>query len=285
MSTTTGAVSRSTGQRNLKRRIISAAVGIPIVFLAVFGGLPGVSVLALLAAVIAGWELASMAGVTGRAKAVAALPPAALTAAVVFIAAAADDTGAAVPVVLIAAGVAGIGITVMLRASMANLVRGASVAMAAAALYFGALLAHGPAVASLASGRDWLIMALIVTFAVDTAAFVTGRSIGKTRLAPRISPNKTWEGAAAGFVAGPAAALPVNALVGPGLDWWVAALAGLALAVAGMLGDLAESGLKRSAGVKDSGQIIPGHGGILDRIDSLAPSIAVVYWVALWSGA
>jgi phosphatidate cytidylyltransferase len=128
-------------------------------------------------------------------------------------------------------------------------------------------------------GPKLLLFALMVTWAGDTVAYFVGRAIGKHPFAPQLSPKKTWEGAVAGFAG--------SLLVGVACSHWIAALlphllamAGIAN-VAGQLGDLLESAYKRSAGVKDSGTMLPGHGGILDRIDALILAIPVVwyYWV------
>ena len=161
----------------------------------------------------------------------------------------------------------------------------ASVALSVAALYFGAALAHAAPLSAIAAGRDWVLLAVLTTFAVDSGAYFAGSVFGLHRLAPSISPRKSWEGVAGGLVAGVGAVIGLNAMLGLDLALWAAAVLGLGLTVSGVTGDLYESWLKRRAGVKDSGALVPGHGGILDRIDSLAPNIAVVYWAAQWSMA
>lgn len=128
------------------------------------------------------------------------------------------------------------------------------------------------------AGREAVVL-LVATVAVsDTAQYYTGRAVGRTPLAPRHSPAKTVEGAVGGFVAAPAFLVVAGRLWLPELS--VARLAGLGLAVvaAGLAGDLFESMLKRAAGVKDSGTIIPGHGGVLDRIDALLFAAPVFYF-------
>jgi len=132
------------------------------------------------------------------------------------------------------------------------------------------------------AGWQWVVLLFVVTWANDTLAYFTGRFLGKRPFAPRISPKKTWEGfwgGAAGSVLG---ALVVKALFLPRLGLAAAVVVGAGAAVLGPLGDLGESMLKRAAGVKDSGRIIPGHGGLLDRIDAV---LFVAPWVvacALW---
>ncbi|MDP9265496.1 MAG: phosphatidate cytidylyltransferase [Chloroflexota bacterium] len=122
----------------------------------------------------------------------------------------------------------------------------------------------------------WLFLALLPTWAGDVTAYAVGRAVGRRRLAPRISPGKTWEGTIAGFVAAAAAALGLAAY--GAIPPVSAAIAVAALGPAALGGDLLESYLKRRAGAKDSGGLLPGHGGVLDRIDSLiavAPLVAV----------
>jgi len=125
----------------------------------------------------------------------------------------------------------------------------------------------------------WIFMALVPTWASDIAAYVVGSLIGRRKLAPRISPGKTWEGTLAGFIAAAIAVWFVGTQVfSPGLPTEVLAPLALVIGPAGLCGDLLESALKRAAGVKDSGTIFPGHGGVLDRIDSLllvAPVVAL----------
>jgi len=129
-------------------------------------------------------------------------------------------------------------------------------------------------------GRNWIFFTLLVTFASDTSAFFVGRTWGRHQFAPQISPKKTWEGCAGGVI-GAAAAGVVFLLVPPlslPISWGWAALLGALISLFGQWGDLAESLLKRNMGVKDSGNALPGHGGFLDRIDSILFAVAVVYF-------
>jgi len=129
------------------------------------------------------------------------------------------------------------------------------------------------------NGPRLLLFALVITWAGDTVAYFVGRAVGKHPFAPILSPKKTWEGAVGGFVG--------SLLVGVAFSKWIGISMGQMLAmaavgnVAGQVGDLLESAYKRSAGVKDSGTLLPGHGGILDRIDALILAIPVVcyYWI------
>ena len=154
-------------------------------------------------------------------------------------------------------------------------------------LYLGWTLGHYVALRQLDHGRELVILAVFATFACDTSAFFVGRAWGRHHMAPAISPHKTWEGAIGGFVGAVAAALALRSLLSLG-DWslplnYVEAIGvGCLIGVVAQLGDLLESLLKRRAGVKDSGNLIPGHGGVLDRIDSLVFTGFIVYYFVLW---
>jgi phosphatidate cytidylyltransferase len=140
----------------------------------------------------------------------------------------------------------------------------------------GPAYAHHPAAGDL---PVWLILAILPTWSADVAAYAAGTRWGRRKLAPRLSPGKTWEGTLVGFAAAAVAVLAVAALFG--LPRVPSALAAIAIGPVGLAGDLAESALKRRAGLKDSGRILPGHGGVLDRVDSL---LAVAVLVALLLG-
>lgn len=145
-------------------------------------------------------------------------------------------------------------------------------------LYVGWLLSYLVAL-RLDAVRDWLFLALFATFGSDTAAYFTGKAFGRHRLAPRISPGKTWEGAIVGVFGGVIISL-LFTLPTPlqlPLSYGQALLLGALISVFGQIGDLAESLLKRNSGVKESGSLMPGHGGLLDRMDSVVFAGIVVY--------
>ncbi|MGV8844227.1 MAG: phosphatidate cytidylyltransferase [Pseudomonas sp.] len=142
------------------------------------------------------------------------------------------------------------------------------------------LLKHWPL------GNELILAVLVLVWSADIGAYFSGKAFGKRKLAPRVSPGKSWEGLCGGLLA----SLLLTLLVGLYRDW---ALAELALALLGaalvvlisVIGDLTESMFKRQAGLKDSSQLLPGHGGVLDRIDSLTaavPVFAVLLWCVGW---
>ncbi len=131
------------------------------------------------------------------------------------------------------------------------------------------------------AGRDLVfLLAMCVMFA-DTAAYYVGSAIGRKKMAPRLSPNKSWEGAIAAILASIGAAWLASVWFYPELPLKHALILGALLGPAGIIGDLAESVLKRSGGVKDSGRLLPGHGGLLDRADSLLFAAPVLYYYSM----
>ena len=148
-------------------------------------------------------------------------------------------------------------------------------------LYLGWLLSYLVALRGLGDGRDWVFLALFTTFASDTAAFFTGRALGRHKLAPKISPGKTWEGTIAGVFAAIIASLLFTLLLP--MSYAQAIVLGILVSIFGQLGDLVESLFKRNMGVKDSSRLIPGHGGFLDRIDSVVFAGVVVYYYVIWA--
>ncbi len=122
-----------------------------------------------------------------------------------------------------------------------------------------------------------LFFALALNWAGDTVAYYAGRTFGKHKLAPEVSPKKTWEGAIASLIGSVVFGVFYVGHFLPRLAWWEVALIAAIANVAGQFGDLAESAIKRGAGLKDSGTMLPGHGGMLDRVDSNLFALPVVY--------
>jgi phosphatidate cytidylyltransferase len=126
-------------------------------------------------------------------------------------------------------------------------------------------------------GLNWLVLLLVVVWVGDIAALVTGKTLGRIPLCPTISPRKTVEGAAGGLLSGIVAAVLTAYIAFPELPTIHVVVVAILLGIFGQLGDLSESVLKRAAQVKDSSNLIPGHGGVLDRVDSLLFAFPVMY--------
>jgi len=133
-------------------------------------------------------------------------------------------------------------------------------------------------------GTAWVVLAFVVTWANDTFAYFAGMLFGKHKLYEKVSPKKTWEGFAGGAAGSVLGALVIRSTMLPELPVAMAILLGAGAAVLGPMGDFTESLLKRAAGVKDSGKLIPGHGGLLDRIDALLFVVPWVYLFVRWLG-
>ncbi len=140
------------------------------------------------------------------------------------------------------------------------------------------------------TGLSWTLLALGCVWSADTSAYVVGRPLGKHKMSPHLSPSKTWEGYAGGVLG---AALCggmwvelsgwVHLSIPPGLNAWHGLAIGILVATLTPLGDLGESMIKRWAGVKDSGNLIPGHGGLFDRMDTLLWTAIIVYYYVQWA--
>ena len=263
-------------------RFGTAAVGLPVLAGAVLLGGVWFSALTAAAAALGAAEIYRMvANPGGRSAApLAAVWAAALVGAGHMIAAGEDR-------LLVSAVVGGVWAGSGYVWALARLRSGGAMpdwaVTAAAAVVTGGPLSHAPLIRELADGADWVFVALLVTFAADSGAFFLGKAVGRRPFAPTVSPSKTWEGAAGGFVCAVAAsvglAYALDLAVGPA----EAAALGALMGVAAILGDLAGSRLKRAAGVKDFGGLLPGHGGMLDRVDSIVPNLMLVYYFVIWT--
>jgi phosphatidate cytidylyltransferase len=151
-----------------------------------------------------------------------------------------------------------------------------------AVLYLGWLGCHLVLLRDIGDGRDWVFLAVFSTFATDTGAYFVGKAMGRTPLAPAISPGKTAEGAVGGLACGIAAVLLFNYFLGLRVDAGLIIPLAALLPVAAQAGDLVESKLKRGMQVKDASRLIPGHGGLMDRFDSVLLAIVVVYYYLKW---
>ena len=270
----------------LAKRVLVAVVAIPLVVLLVWaGGLPLALFLALLAS-LGAWELLRLAEKTGVHG---LLIPGTVTAALMPVASYALSAGwllrpAPIGGVLLVAIAA---LAVFERTPEQRPLEATAVTVFAA-LYCGAPLAFAFALRThqwaigAAAGSALLLFPVILTWISDTAAFFVGRAMGKRKLFPAVSPKKTVAGAVGSVVAAAMAApLYVEVVLRPAaqlaLSPWASVAFGIVVSVAGQLGDLTESLYKREAGTKDSSRLIPGHGGVLDRLDSLYFVLPVAY--------
>jgi phosphatidate cytidylyltransferase len=262
---------------DLGQRLTVAAIGIPVTVAVTYVGGPLFAVgLAVLAAV-AVWEVGRMLAARGdRFLRV----PGMILAACYPLSALYLESGDAWSITL-AALVLLVGTSTLRIAPAERPFQAASLTLAAA-VYVGGLLSFGVPLRegftdSALDGTLFFFLPVALTWLADTAAYFGGRALGKRKLSPVISPNKTVEGAVAALLAGPIGAVFYGFVVLPRLGSSLGApgLLALGLVVAGAatLGDLAESALKRECGVKDSSGLLPGHGGLLDRMDSLLWSI------------
>jgi phosphatidate cytidylyltransferase len=266
---------------DLARRLATAAIGIPVLALSLFWGPPiAIVVVCVVVAAIGLWEFYALLAARGVAP---LRVTGFLLAAGFFIQ---TVRPALVPPALVPIAAVIVLVAMLTRAGDVP----GSVTSAAATLLGAAWLGGlGGTMASLRlvpieRGGPWVEMLLLTTvMTADSAALFVGSALGRHKLAPRISPGKTWEGLAGGLAGGIVGALVVRHF---GLQWipptHMVALAVL-VTLAGVAGDLAESLLKRWAGVKDSGTLFPGHGGMLDRLDSLLLGAPVLYYYLLYA--
>jgi phosphatidate cytidylyltransferase len=148
-----------------------------------------------------------------------------------------------------------------------------------AVLYLGVLGGHLVLLHEVDDGQRWLLVLLVTVFATDTGAYAIGRLFGRLQMTPQISPKKTWEGAVGGYVFGVAAGVAVPLLLDLDVTSLTIALIAAGAPIAAICGDLVESALKRRLGVKDMSNLLPGHGGFLDRLDSLLFAGPWIYWI------
>lgn len=277
----------------LKKRVITTLVGIPLLVTIIWFGEPWFTILVALWGLLAALEFYRMVA----ASKVSPLTYFGLIWTLLFILSPHFDYATLTPFLLTSAVILSL-IWLLLRRQKEGAFIG-WVWTIGGILYIGWLLSYfvalrggyHPLSITETTGRNWVFLALFTTFASDTAAFFVGRALGKHHLAPRISPGKTWEGAIAGvfgaiilslFFTLPKLFSVSNPLYLQDFSYWQAIPLGLLVSVFGQLGDLVESLLKRNMGVKDSGTLIPGHGGILDRIDSVVFAGVVVYYYVIW---
>lgn len=255
------------------QRLASALVLIPLVLAGVWLGSPYLDVLVAAFGAAMAWEWTGLCA-RGRAGVVAAIGILTVLGAVAASVAASFGLAFA----LVAVGAAAMAVAAVLTGAGSPILQGLG------AVYIGV-----PCLALLwiradpEAGLATLLWALVLVWAVDTGAYLAGRAIGGPKLAPAISPAKTWAGLGGGVLAAAAVGL-IAGLWSKSASAWVLVAISAGLALVEQAGDLAESALKRHFGVKDSGRIIPGHGGVLDRVDGLMTVAVAVAGLTLIGG-
>jgi len=248
----------------LRQRIITAVIAVVLILLALFVFPPALTLVLLGVLIVAGgWEWSAFLGAEGAARSVF---PAVLAAVVAAVWWAVPERIPLVPVLLVSLAFWAVAAVLVVRYPIRVprwlVWTGGLATLVPAYLALGTLYTGEP------RGPQILLFVLVVIWSADIGAYFAGRRFGRVKLAPKVSPGKTWEGVFGGL-----AAATLVCLVGA---WWfgisLAVLLPLSLAATllSIIGDLTVSLFKRSAGVKDSGQLFPGHGGVLDRVDSLA---------------
>lgn len=256
-------------------RLVSSVVLIPAVLFAVWSGGGLFTALIVVGAAVLAREWGRMCqptapGRIGVAVAAAVAAP--------VIAAGFGETSAAFLLLVFGAGLAGV---------FARRVGGSGLDAAYGVLYLGWPCTVIVWLRGAEDGREWTLLVFAIAWASDIAAYLIGKAFGGPKFWPSFSPNKTWSGFVGGMTAGLVTAVAVSDAFGPPLPAAFAAVTGFVVAAATMGGDLWESALKRRFGVKDTGGLIPGHGGLLDRVDGLmfaVVALAGARLVAWWTG-
>lgn len=267
----------------LAQRLITAAIGIPVIVGLIFLGGPAYDAVAAVILAIASLEFCvTVAHHEGpprppwRPLPWELIAPAGAIALVVLLPETDDSyTGP------LAIGVAAVLVAVM-AARIPLKFTPPQLSVVAAIAYVGFLGGHLVLVRNLDGNGHWVFLPILGTWATDTFAYAIGRIIGKTKIAPRISPGKTVEGTAAGLIGGLLSVIVIAEALDLPMSLGEEALLGAILPAAAVIGDLAESYIKRGAGVKDTSELVPGHGGLLDRLDSLLFTVPLVYYFAVW---
>jgi phosphatidate cytidylyltransferase len=257
----------------LRHRILTAVIGLPLVIAIIWFGEPWFSILMIIMAGLASFEFYRMAGLAG-------IRPLAYfgIAWVVLLVVSPHIPCESTLVMLVTSAILISLIWLLFRYPRDQAFTSWSWTMAGI-LYIGWMLSYWVLLRGLESGRELVFLAMLTTFANDTGSFFIGRTWGKHYLAPSISSAKTWEGAVGGILSSIVVALILNTIFKMPFNYWQIAIAGIVISIFAQLGDLVESLLKRNTGVKDAGKLVPGHGGILDRVDSLIFTGVIVYYL------
>ena len=264
----------------LKHRVITAAIGLPLIILAIWFGDPWFTILISAAALAGTYEFYHIANFDRKEP----LLYLGLLWSMVLVFSSHYQNPDVLPTAITATMLISF-IYLLFRPSREKAFRDWAW-MIVGALYVGWMLSYWLNLRGFEDGRNWVYLAMLTTFANDTGAYFIGRARGKHKLAPTISPSKTWEGAIGGLICAILGAIVIAMvlnLISPfAFKYWQITLLGFLVGLFAQLGDLVESLLKRNTGVKESGNLLPGHGGILDRFDSLIFVGAVVYYYVIW---
>lgn len=267
----------------LAQRLLSAAVGIPIIIGVILLGGPVYDVVVAVILGIAAIEFCSLfrppespPRPLWRVRPWELLVPLAIAAMVALAGEAADDGTGDVAIVI------AIALAALVVRRRPVHIRPWWLSLPLAVAYVGFLGAHLVPLRDLDGSGRWVLLAILSTWGTDTFAYGVGKLIGRHRMAPTISPGKTWEGTAGALAGGLLTVVVVEAALDLPMTTGQAVILGAMLPGFAVVADLAESLLKRGAGVKDTSELVPGHGGFLDRLDSLLFTVPLVYYFAAW---
>ena len=267
-------------------RLASAAVGMPIIVGAILIDANLFAALIALALAVALGEIAVIVGVKPRS---ALFIVADATVAAIVAAAVHPKLPVLTPLIIGTLAIAGVTtISAVARVSTPDpqqlrRILSGGLAMIGGVLYLAVPGAAFVFVRGFDQGVEWVLLAMLAVMSTDAAAYAGGRLLGRHQLAPSVSPNKTVEGALFGWLGGFGATIALDQIFGLDVAIWPLVLLAIVLPVLSQLGDLVESLFKRAMDVKDSSNLIPGHGGVLDRLDSLLFGLPVVYFFVQWT--
>ena len=277
--------------QNFFIRTLVTAFLVPITFLVIWAGGWWLSVLITICAILGGWELASLVA-SDKGKLIKFICSIWSGALVVVMHLYLEDFGfmftvfpvlVSIPFVLMICTFWKVLVTKQDALRKLFQITSSLSKNSFVALVVGGLLSFALLLNDLQAGRDWIYSIIVVVAATDVASYIFGSLFGKHKLVPKISPSKTWEGGIAGLTFAIFASVIVYYLLDLPTNLGLSIVFGVVIYFSALIGDLLESSLKRLVGVKDSGSLIPGHGGILDRMDSILISLFVGYFFVLWT--
>ena len=269
-------------------RVNTALLGLPILFIIIWVGDPLFSIVVVAIAAMGAWEFCQIAQHTGKKP----MTRFAIIWASIFVVVSyilTTNSSGVDPIVFMTlnaltaiSGITISGLYVIIYhphgTKLSNWITTIS-----ASIYTGGLISYSVLILNLDHGREWICVLILAVFANDTLAFLTGRYLGKTPLAPNTSPGKTVEGAVGGIFGALLTSLATITIFDLETHLLGVIVLGILIGITAQGGDLLESKIKRHFDVKDSGWIIPGHGGVLDRLDSIVFNLVLVYYFIIWA--